>query len=135
MSARHRLLLVLLVCSPLLLISGSTAAGVYTSAQAARGHDLYAEECSKCHGETLAGGDDSPQLAGADFMAKWKGKSVGALFSLMQKSMPTDDPGHLSSRQYADLTAYILSANGMPAGDKELSNDAAALAGVTIEAK
>jgi len=41
--------------------------------------------------------------------------------------MPTDDPGNLSTRQAADLTAAILSANGFPAGDKELENSATAL--------
>ena len=34
--------------------------------------------------------------------------------------MPSDDPGNLSTRQYADVVAYILSFNEFPVGQKEL---------------
>ena len=34
--------------------------------------------------------------------------------------MPSEDPGNLSRRQYADLVAYVLSANEFPGGEKEL---------------
>jgi quinoprotein glucose dehydrogenase len=96
---------------------------------------LYAEECAKCHGENLSGGDDSPELAGAAFMSRWKGKKVSALFTVINKTMPTDDPGHLSTRQSADLTAFILSSNGFPAGPNELPNNVAALNDIAIEAQ
>ena len=119
----------------MVLICRSAGEGVYTQQQAARGQALYGEECAKCHGENLSGGDDSPELAGASFMASWKGKKVSDLFTLMSKTMPTDDPGHLSTRQYADLTAFILSSNGFPAGAKDLPNDAAALNDIVIEAR
>ena len=85
--------------------------------------------------ENLSGGDDSPELAGASFMARWKGKKVSALFTLISKTMPTDDPGHLSTRQTADVTAFILSSNGFPAGPDELPNNSAGLDDVTIEAR
>ena len=49
--------------------------------------------------------------------------------------MPTDDPGHLSIRQCVDLTAYILSSNEFPAGQKELERDAASLNNIKIELK
>ena len=126
-------LLSLTLLTPLAILCRPAGEGVYTSQQAARGKALYAEECAKCHGENLSGGDDSPELAGANFMSRWKGKTVSALFALMSKTMPTDDPGHLSSRQYADLTAFILSSNGFPAGPKDLPNDAAALNEIGIE--
>ncbi len=120
---------------PLSLLCRPAGEGVYTKQQAARGQALYAEECAKCHGENLSGGDDSPELAGATFMSRWKGKKVGALFTLISKTMPTDDPGHLSTRQSADLTAFILSSNSFPAGPDELPNNAAALDDIAIEAK
>jgi len=109
--------------------------GVYTKEQAERGQRAYGEECLKCHGENLAGADTAPALAGAEFVAKWTGKTAGDLFGLIRKTMPTDDPGNLSSRQYSDLVAYILSANEFPAGQKELDRDAAALNEIRIEAK
>lgn len=120
---------------PLALFCGTAGRGVYTKQQAARGQALYAEECAKCHGENLSGGDDSPELAGAGFMSRWNGKKVGILFTLINKTMPTDDPGHLSTRQSADLTAFILSSNSFPAGPNELPNNAAALNDIAIEAQ
>src|ERR1700730_2471178 len=113
-----------------LLAAGSIAAasrsvwdGVYAKEQADRGQKAYQEECMKCHGENLAGGEASPPLVGAEFLPKWNGKTAGDLFGLIRKTMPTDDPGNLSSRQYADIVAYILSMNEFPAGPKELDAD------------
>lgn len=120
---------------PLALLCRTAGEGVYTKQQAARGKALYAEECAKCHGDNLSGGDDSPELAGASFMSRWKGKKVGVLFTLINKTMPTDDPGHLSTRQSADLTAFILSSNSFPAGPDELPNNPAALNDIAIEAQ
>lgn len=131
--ARRSFFVSVMILFPIALICGPAGAGVYTRQQAARGQSLYGEECAKCHGENLSGGDDSPELAGAGFMARWKGKKVSALFTLMSKTMPTDDPGHLSTRQYADLTAFILNSNGFPAGPKDLPNNAAALNDIVIE--
>jgi mono/diheme cytochrome c family protein len=119
---------------PLLAFSGSVRDGVYTQQQADRGKALFGEECAKCHGETLGGGD-GPELVGKEFVGRWKGNSVSGLFELIRKTMPTDDPGHLSTRQAADLTALILSANGYPAGDKDLPNTADALKDIKIEVK
>jgi quinoprotein glucose dehydrogenase len=120
---------------PFALLCRPAGEGVYTKQQAARGQALYAEECAKCHGENLSGGDDSPELAGASFTARWKGKKLSALFTLISKTMPTDDPGHLSTRQTTDLTAFILSSNGFPAGPDELPNNPAALNDIAIEAR
>jgi quinoprotein glucose dehydrogenase len=127
--------------TPLVFLSILAAAprsardGVYSKAQATRGKALYEEECSKCHGINLGGGDGSPELAGAAFMDRWKGKSVGALFTYMKKTMPTDDPGHLANRQYADLVAYLLSSNEYPAGTADLDPSSPALNEITLDAK
>jgi quinoprotein glucose dehydrogenase len=109
--------------------------GVYTREQADRGKTVYSQECARCHGENLAGGEASPPLTGAEFLSRWNGKTAGALYDLARKTMPTDDPGGLSTREYADLVAYILSANEFPAGSKELDRDAAALNDIRIEPK
>jgi len=109
--------------------------GVYTKAQASRGQAVYAEECMKCHGENLGGGEGGPPLAGKEFLEKWNGKTAGTLFGLMRKTMPSDDPGNLSSRQYSDLVAYMLSVNGFPAGQKELDREMASLDEIKIEMK
>ena len=109
--------------------------GVYTKEQASRGKDAYTQECMKCHAENLAGGEDAPALAGADFLGRWNTKSVGALFESIRKTMPSDDPGSLSTRQCADIVAYVLSMNEFPAGQKELENEAGPLNEIRIEGK
>jgi hypothetical protein len=37
-------------------------------------------------------------------------------FSWIQENMPPDDPGSPTDRDYADIVAYVLSLNGIPAG-------------------
>jgi S-disulfanyl-L-cysteine oxidoreductase SoxD len=113
----------------------SVREGVYTKEQANRGQATYRTECARCHGENLLGGDDAPELAGADFLQKWNGNPVGRLFDLIRKTMPSDGPGTISARQSSDLVAYLLSANELPAGQKELETDAAALNEIRIEPK
>jgi quinoprotein glucose dehydrogenase len=115
--------------------SRSVWEGVYTKAQAARGQSVYAEECARCHGENLSGGEGGPPLAGKEFLEKWNGKSAGNLFGTIRKSMPSDDPGRMSTRQCADLVAYILSVNGFPDGAKELDREGASLDEIRIEVK
>jgi len=125
---------VLVACSAA-AVTRSVWDGVYTKEQATRGQATYREECLRCHGESLGGGEGGPLLAGAEFRQKWNGKTAGDLFGVMRKTMPSDDPGNLSSREYADLVAYILSANEYPAGQKDLDRDVAALNEIRIEVK
>jgi quinoprotein glucose dehydrogenase len=107
--------------------------GVYTKDQAARGQSVYLEECAKCHGQNLLGGEAAPPVAGADFLKGWNGKTAADLYNMMIKSMPEDNPGGLATGQYADLVAYIFSANEFPAGDKELEHEASAMKEIRIE--
>jgi mono/diheme cytochrome c family protein len=92
--------------------------GVYTVAQAKRGA-LKSGLCTSCHGDGFDGGS-APQLVGADFLARWEGRSVGDLFDLVRLTMPDDDPGSLPREQYADLIAYILAVNKFPTGASEI---------------
>jgi hypothetical protein len=50
-------------------------------------------------------------------------------------TMPFDSPGKLTAEQYADVIAYIFSANKFPAGDKELAHDTAPLQTIQLDAK
>jgi mono/diheme cytochrome c family protein len=131
----HVCVLCFSIFSCLAAASRSVWDGVYTKAQAARAQAVYAEECMKCHGENLGGGEGGPPLAGKEFLEKWNGKTAGNLFGLMRKTMPSDDPGNLSTRQYSDLVAYMLSVNGFPAGQKELDREMASLDDIRIETK
>ena len=123
----------LLFLSVLFAAPKSAKDGVYSKAQATRGKAVYEEECAKCHGMNLAGGDGSPDLVGTDFIDRWKTRSVGDLYTFIKKTMPTDDPGHLANRQYTDLVTYILSANEFPAGPADLDATGPAINEISLD--
>lgn len=109
--------------------------GVYSKEQASRGQSAYNSKCARCHGEALLGGEDSPPLVDKDFLEKWNGKSVGSLVELTRKTMPADGPGKISRQQCADIVAYLLSANGFPAGTNDLAPDTAVLDEILFQQK
>lgn len=92
--------------------------GVYTTNQAKRGA-LKSGLCTQCHGDNFVGGP-APQLAGEDFLTRWNGRTLGDLFDVIRLTMPDEDPGALPREQYADLVAYILAVNKLPAGTTEV---------------
>jgi mono/diheme cytochrome c family protein len=104
----------------------STARGVYTEAQAAEGATLYTSACAVCHGANLMGTFEIPTLVGR-FVHNWSNGSVGTLFDYVSRAMPQMAPGSLKPEDNAKIVAYLLKANGMPAGDKPLSSDQATL--------
>jgi hypothetical protein len=50
----------------------------------------------------------------------------------LRSSMPQNAPDSLGDRGYVDLVAYLLQANGSPAGALELPLDVAELERITI---
>jgi mono/diheme cytochrome c family protein len=115
--------------------SRSVKDGVYTEAQAKRGQAVYLEECARCHSDTLAGGENSPALAGDAFLDKWNGKTVNDLFELIRGTMPADSPGRLSRQQYVDIVAFMFEMNKFPPGKVELDRDSAHLKDIVINTK
>jgi S-disulfanyl-L-cysteine oxidoreductase SoxD len=99
--------------------------GVYTAAQAKRGLLEYGRSCEHCHGSNLTGNptDEVPSLVADGFMFHWKGRTVQDLYARLSKSMPSDAPGSLDAGTYLDLVAYLLEANGFPAGQQDLNRD------------
>jgi S-disulfanyl-L-cysteine oxidoreductase SoxD len=112
--------------------SRSVWEGVYTAEQAERGSAFYVKECASCHGEGLMGQDQTPGLVGPAFLATWNGQSVGDLFEQTRKSMPKSAPNTFSRQEYLDVVAFMLRANGFPAGKIELPRAAAALTELRI---
>ena len=94
--------------------------GVYTDTQADRGHTLYNQSCARCHGADLSGTFEIPPLVGR-FMPYWSGTTLDALFDYVSTSMPLDRPGALGPGANADILAFLLKSNEIPAGTKELS--------------
>jgi cytochrome c len=106
--------------------------GVYTTAQAERGGAFYAKECASCHGEGLMGQDQAPGLIGPEFLATWNGQTVGDLFEQTRKSMPLEAPNSFARQEYLDVVAFMLRANGFPAGKTELPRATADLTQLSI---
>ena len=108
--------------------------GVYTTEQAKRGQARYNQQCASCHGDTLAGGESAPPLAGGEFLSTWNGLTAGELFDRTRTTMPQSRPGSLSREANAEILAYILSANQFPAGKAELPQSSEALREIKIDA-
>ncbi|GEM_PF-2091533 len=130
--ASHLAIVVLLVTS---LSSGATAQGgpgrstkdrVYSAAQAAEGRDIYDGRCKNCH--------TAISHTGAPFRTNWDKKPLADLFDYMVEKMPKDAPGTLSEEEYAQVLAYVLRMNGMPAGTDALPSDRNALKAIRIDA-
>lgn len=111
--------------------TNGASSGVFTEAQAERGAEVFANSCAGCHGAELGGGF-GPQLA--PIGEHWHDATVGSLFAFVNSAMPFDAPGSLEPQQYADVIAFVLSANGFPSGTEELAPDRAALDGLVIDA-
>ena len=95
--------------------------GHYTRAQAASGAAVYSATCQQCHGVNLQG-QSGPGLVGAAFR-NYVGKAgtAASLEDFIARQMPADKPGSLTQQQYLDVTAFLLSRNGYPAGDVPLT--------------
>src|ERR1700733_4651683 len=92
-----------------------------TAPQASRGKAVYDDNCASCHGANLDDGEFGPPLRGPAFKARWSSQSADALYSYIAAKMPPSAPAGLSDRAYSDVEAYILLANGVPAGSSELA--------------
>ena len=101
------------------------AAGSYTAAQATAGRSAYEMSCSACHRLDLGGTNEAPQLAGGSFLGVWSRRTTGDLLSYVQATMPPDNPGSLGQPTYLNIVAYILQANGAPAGAQALASTTA----------
>ena len=96
----------------------------FTSEQAEEGKFIYQRNCADCHGSTLDNGEfGGAPLRGAWFQNKWGKGSVAPLYAFTKAKMPPDRPGAMSDKVYADVVAFILSANGYKASDKALPLD------------
>jgi mono/diheme cytochrome c family protein len=104
----------------------STLTGVYSAAQATAGQDIFESTC-------LGGCHNAASHKGMAFEQHWKGHSVSELFKIIYEKMPDDNPGALSAEQSAQVVAYMLKMNGLPAGKEDLPVDIEALSKIKIE--
>jgi alcohol dehydrogenase (cytochrome c) len=93
----------------------------YTTAQAASGMATYQTNCASCHLADLAGRNEAPPLAGANFLSAWGARNTTELIGYIQSMMPPSNPGGLSDETCANIVSFFLQANGAPAGDHALT--------------
>jgi mono/diheme cytochrome c family protein len=104
--------------------AAATLPASFTADQVASGAEIYARRCADCHGSTLDNGEfGGAPLNGSYFQQHWGGSTVAGLVAYAKAKMPPDRPGSLTDQNYADLTAFLLDANGYPKGDKQLPPD------------
>jgi len=94
--------------------------GVYTTGQAERGRQTYGARCAGCHRADLSG-FSAPPLKGDRFMDRWREFNLDVLFNVIEMTMPLDSPKGLAKDTYLDVAAFLLQANGVPAGSRELT--------------
>jgi hypothetical protein len=90
--------------------------------------------CAGCHGDALGGVGETPALVGDAFRTNRLSGSPDGLFNFITEAMPLNLPGTLAPHTYADITAFILSKNGVAPGATDLPADPAVLATMTIPA-
>ena len=97
------------------------AMGPFTAGQAAKGRAEYMTNCASCHLGNLSGGGEAPSLASGNFMKSWAGKSTKDLYAYIHSAMPLGKGGSLPDTTYADIAAFLLTANGATAGGTTLT--------------
>lgn len=98
------------------VVAQNTAAGVFTAAQADAGRAVYDEACGGCHQADLGGLNEASPLRGPSFLGTWRGRSLADLHMVTRGSMPKGAAGTLSDEAYTNVVAFLLQANGAPAG-------------------
>ncbi len=101
--------------------------GVYTAAQANRGQQTAQSVCFACHSQS--------EWQNPMFIRVWSGRPIHQMWENLRMTMPYDSPGRLSAQEYADVVAYMLELNGVPAGEMELPSDANGLMQITVTAQ
>jgi alcohol dehydrogenase (cytochrome c) len=98
-----------------------TRIGPYTAEQANAGRAAYQANCASCHLPDLKGSNEAPPLAGSNFVNTWRNRTTSDLFNRIRDTMPVINPGSLGEQESANIVAYILQANGAPAGTQGLT--------------
>lgn len=129
---------------PASLAAGGSPDGFYTEEQARRGRALFLGNCARCHttsrpteaelktprGVALGQERRLWSLVGEGLPQRWG--RVSTVFLKASKAMPADAPRPLPPQDSADIVAYILQANGVPAGRDPLTPDLGVMRNMTL---
>lgn len=97
------------------------AAGPFTAKQAEDGRAAYLAHCASCHLPDLGGRNEASELTGSSFIRAWSGRTTSDLLIFIRTTMPPGNRGNLGDDNYANLVAFLLSANGARAGNQPLT--------------
>jgi len=89
--------------------------------QSRRGEATFLATCASCHRPELTGSQIVPALVGDAFLQRWSRKTAGDLFEKVRNMPPVPIPIRPTPGEYADIVAFILSRNRIPAGQQELA--------------
>ena len=104
------------LCAAYAVAQTELATGPFTAVQVEDGRKAFLARCATCHQANLQGQGDALPLAGRRFMAGWQTRTSQDLYNLIQTSMPQGAPNSLDDQTYANVTAFILYANGAKPG-------------------
>lgn len=117
--------------------------GVYTQEQARKGFESYATSCARCHRLDLSGDEAQnrvgesfmtigPALRGDTFFERWGDEDLNRLYLKIRDTMPPSFQAILEDEEKVNIVAYLLEANGFPAGPSPLTSSADALERIRI---
>lgn len=118
-------------------------AGVYTQEQARKGSESYSTSCARCHRLDLSGDEAQnrvgesfmtigPALRGDTFFERWGDEDLNRLYLKIRDTMPPSFQAILEDEDKVNILAYLLEANGFPAGSAPLTSNADALERIRI---
>lgn len=94
------------LCAAYAVAQTEVATGPFTAAESEAGQKAFMTRCAACHQANM----------GRQFMAGWSTRTSRDLYDLIHASMPAGAPNSLDDQTYANLTAFILHANGAKPG-------------------
>jgi mono/diheme cytochrome c family protein len=97
----------------------------FSQDQVDAGRESFALNCADCHNKDLSGGN-GPPLVGKPFLSHWAGHAAQDLYQYIRTTMPVCSGGLLGDRNYLEITAYLLWANGADPGKDDLAADSKA---------
>jgi cytochrome c len=119
----------------LALVFSAPAARADGVAQAEQGAKLYAQHCSKCHGDAGQGTKKAPAVVGklalpldppaGSKKRKEQFHTAMDVASFVVKFMPAQKPGSLKPEEYFQILAFDLKANGVDVSGKTIDAESA----------
>jgi mono/diheme cytochrome c family protein len=130
---------------PIVVGQQSSQPTVFTGAQAEAGRVAYEKTCGYCHTLTLLGrkGDSGeapplsslstayqefiqkfgpvPALAGPEFVARWRDKTVAQVITRIQEAVGAFPPEGMTKETAVEITAYALQVSGAKPGPRPLT--------------